>query len=262
MTLKNKLIYTTGIIFLLLLAYLFSGTNEKAFARKQLDLYNKQIQVLESDIKQVTTQAQENIKKIQDDAQKTIDQLQKQIEEINKKTSSYENILSIPKADASWFDNELSFGDKIEVPEISFKDYLPEFKILQWNNAPEWKNERLKQIQIDLYANGFNQEEVKALVMMAIQESGLNFHTKGDSGCSEGIWQRNKCVHGKNPYNFDTVEGNIAYITPRMRTFFNKYNIDRAIIAHNSSRKAANNEFSKYLWEVKRHEVNLYSIDL
>lgn len=144
-----------------------------------------------------------------------------------------------------------------QIPEVQISFTRP---IWQWRGAPDWKNERLKQIQEILYTQNFSNKEIKALVLMGIQESGLNFNALGDTGCSEGIWQRNRCVHGANPYNFNTVEGNVSYISKRMKYFFDTYSHDLAIVAHNCPSCAQSNYINSYLNEVMRHEKNIYEL--
>lgn len=263
MTLKNKFIYTSSLILLLLFIYLISRTNEQAFARQQLELYNKQIQLLQADIEQITREANAKVNKIQ-----------AEIDAMQVKTNSYEGILSIPKAGAFWQKEKLEFGKNIEISDAAFGFPLTYIRIWEWVGAPAWKNDFLKRIQIKFYEEGYLPEEVRLIVQQTIQESGVNLRAENKNGSehSFGLWQLNKYALQK-PENFLHKNDDIAFYSQlgwyidRINHFKsqNRPSFECVIVAHNkpSSIKSWRHDLcinTKYFKDVSKREAEISAI--
>ena len=263
MTLKNKFIYTSGFLLLLLFVYLVARTNEQAYARQQLELYNKQIQLLQADIEKITT-----------DAQAKVDKIQAEIDTMQVKTSSYESILSIPKAGAFWNKEKLEFGQNIDISEMAFSYPMTYIRIWEWVNAPAWKNDFLKRIQIKFYEEGYMPDEVKLIVQQTIQESGVNLRSENKTAYehSFGLWQLNKHKLEK-PDNFlhqndDTAfYSQLGWFVDRINYFKsqNRPSFECVIVAHNmpSSIKSWKHDLcvnTKYFKDVAKRESEISAI--
>ena len=65
-----------------------------------------------------------------------------------------------------------------------------------WEGAPDWKNEILAYLQLELKKAGItNEDHIRNIIAVPLIESGVNPEAVGDHGCSYGAYQKNHCAH-------------------------------------------------------------------
>lgn len=148
---------------------------------------------------------------------------------------------------------ELKEWNRLEAEQLSKNGFQVDWKtatikdndVYAWENAPEYKNERLAYYQKLLKDRGItNKDHVKLLVAQLIQEAGsLSETTIGDHGCSFGIIQYNACAHKKisakrfleiHP-EWKTWEYQLEQMANMVKERYALYdgNIKRVIVHHN-----------------------------
>jgi len=279
MTLKNKSIYTGIICTILIIGYILSLPSSIDVAKKELERNTKEIQSIELQKKELENKRTK--------LETQINELELQKSNIEIESNSYKTILDlhiIPKADAWFFsddlqddyNNDLEFGRSINIPDVdklSFIDHSTGFSIFQWHNAPEWKNNFLKRVQIRFYSEGYAPEQVKLIVAMTIQESGVNLRAHNPvNEDSFGLWQLNRRWL-KKPVDFLHPNDDIAFQT-QLDWFVNRINyynnqgrpsFECVVKAHNTPYSDSSWEHnkcvsSKYFKDVARHLNSLYII--
>lgn len=219
MTLKNKFIYTSGFLLLLLFVYLVARTNEQAYARQQLELYNKQIQLLQADIEQITTEAQTKV-----------DKIQAEIDTMQVKTSSYESILSIPKAGAFWNKEKLEFGNNVNKSSAKFTLPKIEKPIAGLpGKGMEYRNAVLYKYQQYLIGKGIKDTDLlrRASAILVHENEALTPDRGHDGNMGFGICGRYVKMHintfkAKFPEEF-TLDGQIRWCGDRFIHYYNLY---------------------------------------
>ena len=120
----------------------------------------------------------------------------------------------------------------------------------EWEDAPDYKNDRLTYYQQQLLNRGItDHDHLKLLTANLIVENGaLDENTNGDSGCSVGIPQRYVCQFGYSAKSFrkkypewNDWRFQLQWMADHTVQSYEKYRGDvfRTIVSHNRPAAAA-----------------------